>query len=183
MNVQRYFIGSNVVFVFLFIVEWIFHGLIMDGFYDEARHLLRPETEGGSCMIWMIIGFLLMAFGFCFIFTKGYENKGIGEGIRFGLYVAIAFSVSASLMSFAAFPYPTSWVIGWIIGETALSYLGLGLRPPIVSWGVMLQDCQKIAVVADSPWLLAPAGAVFVAVIALNFLGDGLRDAADPYQL
>jgi hypothetical protein len=123
MNVQRYFIGSIVVFVFIFLAEWVFHGLIMDGFYDEAQHLLRPETDGGGCMIWMIIGFLLMAFGFCFIFTKGYENKGIGEGIRFGLYVAIAFSVSTSLIGFSVYPYPASWVIGWIIGEPIIAII------------------------------------------------------------
>lgn len=71
---------------------------------------------------------------------------------------------------------------GMIIGETALSFLGLGLRPPIVSWGVMLQDCQRIAAIANQPWLLAPAGAIFITVLSMNFLGDGLRDAADPYQ-
>ena len=70
---------------------------------------------------------------------------------------------------------------GMIIGETALSFLGLGLRPPIISWGVMLQDCQKIASIANYPWMLAPAGEVFITVLAMNFLGDGLRDAADPY--
>lgn len=71
---------------------------------------------------------------------------------------------------------------GMIIGETALSFLGLGLRPPIVSWGVMLQDAQRIAAIANHPWLLAPAGAIFITVLSMNFLGDGLRDAADPYQ-
>ncbi|MCX7680550.1 MAG: ABC transporter permease [Anaerolineae bacterium] len=71
---------------------------------------------------------------------------------------------------------------GMILGETALSYLGLGLRPPVVSWGVMLQETQKVAVIANYPWLLFPALAVIVVVLALNFLGDGLRDAADPYQ-
>lgn len=71
---------------------------------------------------------------------------------------------------------------GMIIGETALSFLGLGLRPPVVSWGVMLQDTQKVAVLAIYPWLLYPALAVIIVVLALNFLGDGLRDAADPYQ-
>jgi len=68
-----------------------------------------------------------------------------------------------------------------ILSETALSYLGLGLRPPVVSWGVMLQDTQKVAVLASYPWLLFPAVAVIVIVLAFNFLGDGLRDAADPY--
>lgn len=71
---------------------------------------------------------------------------------------------------------------GMILGETALSFLGVGLRPPIVSWGVMLQDCQKVTVVAIYPWLLLPGLAVVVVVLAFNFLGDGLRDAADPYQ-
>jgi peptide/nickel transport system permease protein len=75
----------------------------------------------------------------------------------------------------------TLWIPGLILGETALSFLGLGLRPPVVSWGVMLQDTQKVAVIARYPWLLAPGGAVFLIVLALNFLGDGLRDAADPY--
>ncbi len=75
----------------------------------------------------------------------------------------------------------TLWIPGLILGETALSFLGLGLRPPVVSWGVMLQDTQKVAVIARYPWLLAPGGAVFIIVLTLNFLGDGLRDAADPY--
>ncbi|MBV7337773.1 ABC transporter permease [Chloroflexi bacterium TSY] len=68
-----------------------------------------------------------------------------------------------------------------IIAETALSFLGLGLRAPAVSWGVLLKDAQKIQAVAISPWLLIPAIPVIVAVLAFNFLGDGLRDAADPY--
>lgn len=70
---------------------------------------------------------------------------------------------------------------GMIIAETALSFLGVGLRPPAVSWGVQLQEAQKINVIASYPWLLMPAFAVIIIVLAFNFLGDGLRDAADPY--
>jgi peptide/nickel transport system permease protein len=70
---------------------------------------------------------------------------------------------------------------GMILAETSLSFLGLGLRPPVVSWGVLLQDAQSVRAVATAPWLLWPAVAVVVAVLSLNFLGDGLRDAADPY--
>ena len=68
-----------------------------------------------------------------------------------------------------------------ILSETALSFLGLGLRYPAISWGVLLQDAQNIRAVATAPWLLIPGLAVVLAVLTLNFLGDGLRDAADPY--
>lgn len=71
---------------------------------------------------------------------------------------------------------------GQILGETGLSYLGLGLRAPAISWGVLLQEAQNIRSLAQAPWLLfAPAVAVVLTVFAYNFLGDGLRDAADPY--
>ena len=72
-------------------------------------------------------------------------------------------------------------VPGMILGETALSFIGLGLRTPAVSWGVLLRDAQAIRVLADAPWLLIPALFVIVSILAFNFLGDGLRDAADPY--
>jgi len=72
-------------------------------------------------------------------------------------------------------------VPGMILGETALSFLGLGLRPPIVSWGVMLQDCLDVKAVRFYPWLLMPSAFIVSVVMCFNFLGDGLRDAADPY--
>lgn len=71
---------------------------------------------------------------------------------------------------------------GMILGETALSFLGLGLRPPITSWGVMLAEAQNIEAVVLYPWLLWPMVPVIVIVLAFNFFGDGLRDAADPYH-
>jgi peptide/nickel transport system permease protein len=69
-----------------------------------------------------------------------------------------------------------------ILAETSLSFLGLGLRPPITSWGVLLQEAQNVRTVALYPWLIIPVFAVITAVIAFNFVGDGLRDAADPYH-
>lgn len=69
-----------------------------------------------------------------------------------------------------------------IINETFLSFLGLGLRPPAISWGVLLQEAQNLQSIALAPWLLLPGLAVIFTVLALNILGDGLRDAADPYS-
>ncbi len=70
---------------------------------------------------------------------------------------------------------------GMILGETALSFLGLGLRPPITSWGVLLNEAQNINAVDLYPWLMLPVVPVIIVVLTFNFLGDGLRDAADPY--
>ena len=69
-----------------------------------------------------------------------------------------------------------------ILGETALSFLGLGLRPPVTSWGVLLSEAQNINVVVLYPWLMIPVIPVIIVVLAFNFIGDGLRDAADPYK-
>lgn len=73
-------------------------------------------------------------------------------------------------------------VPGMILGETALSFLGIGLRSPAVSLGVLLKDAQSISAIATSPWLMIPGLFIIVTVLAFNFLGDGLRDAADPYK-
>lgn len=69
-----------------------------------------------------------------------------------------------------------------ILGETSLSFLGLGLQEPAISWGVLLTDAQSIAQIANKPWLLTPAIFIIITVLMYNFLGDGFRDAADPYK-
>jgi peptide/nickel transport system permease protein len=78
--------------------------------------------------------------------------------------------------------YVTLAIPGMILGETALSFLGLGIRPPAVSWGTLLQDAQNVTVLANFPWLLLPALFVVLVILFFNFVGDGLRDAADPYS-
>lgn len=85
-------------------------------------------------------------------------------------------SFSSHIIATVSLAVPTM-----ILSETALSFLGLGLQAPAVSWGVLLQDAQSVSVVANAPWLLLPGLAVVVAVVAFNFVGDGLRDSADPY--
>jgi peptide/nickel transport system permease protein len=76
----------------------------------------------------------------------------------------------------------TLTIPGMILGETALSFLGIGLRPPITSWGILLTEARSVNIIALYPWLLFPVVPVILVVLAFNFLGDGLRDAADPYK-
>ena len=109
-------------------------------------------------------------------FTIAARISGVGEWRiitkhllpLFASYIVVAITLS---------------VPGMIIGETSLSFIGLGIQPPAVSWGTLLQDSQMIANVALHPWLLIPALFVIVTVLMFNFLGDGLRDAADPYSI
>jgi peptide/nickel transport system permease protein len=75
----------------------------------------------------------------------------------------------------------TMSIPGMILAETSLSFLGIGLRPPVTSWGVLLQSAQQVEALAHHPWFLSPALVIIVAVLAFNFVGDGLRDAVDPY--
>ena len=76
----------------------------------------------------------------------------------------------------------TMGIPGMVLGETSLSFLGLGIRPPAVSWGTLLQDAQNVRSIAIHPWLLIPGLFVIAAVLLFNWVGDGLRDAADPYR-
>ena len=87
-------------------------------------------------------------------------------------------SLTSHILAVVTLAVPTM-----IVAETSLSFLGVGLKPPVVSWGVLLQDAQNIRTVATAPWLLIwPGLAVVTAVLSFNFFGDGLRDAADPYE-
>jgi peptide/nickel transport system permease protein len=100
---------------------------------------------------------------------------GAGPGRIIGRHLLPSFA--SHLIASATLSLPAM-----ILGETALSFLGLGLRPPITSWGVLLAEAQNINVVALYPWLMLPVVPVILTVLAFNFLGDGLRDAADPYR-
>ncbi len=107
-----------------------------------------------------------------FVLAAQIHVAGRGYIIRKHLLPSLYSYIIASL---------TLSVPGMILGETALSFIGLGLRTPAISWGVLLKDAQAIRVLASAPWLLIPALFVIVSILAFNFLGDGMRDAADPY--
>lgn len=100
---------------------------------------------------------------------------GARPGRIIGIHMLPSFTSFIIVDLVISFPY-------MILSETALSFVGLGLRPPAVSWGVMLQQAQSVRVIEQAPWLFIPAAFVVVAVLAFTVIGDGLRDAADPYS-
>ena len=108
-------------------------------------------------------------------FVMAARVAGSREGRIIGLHLLPSFLSYLIVHLTLAIP-------GMILGETALSFLGLGIRPPAVSWGTLLQDAQNVQTVILYPWLMLPALFVVAAVLMFNFLGDGLRDAADPYK-
>ena len=107
-----------------------------------------------------------------FVMAARIAGQGAGDIIRRHLLPSFMSYLIVSI---------TLAIPGMILGETALSFLGLGLRAPVVSWGVLLKDAQNFRTVSIHPWLLIPGIFVVVTVLMFNFLGDGLRDAADPY--
>jgi peptide/nickel transport system permease protein len=109
-------------------------------------------------------------------FTMAAKVSGVSEGriiTRHLLPLFLSYIIVSITLS----------IPGMILGETSLSFLGLGIQAPAVSWGTLLKDAQQIVSVALHPWLLIPAIFVIITVLMFNFLGDGLRDAADPYSL
>jgi peptide/nickel transport system permease protein len=108
-------------------------------------------------------------------FVKAAELMGASKGRIIARHLIPNFM--SHLIASATLSIPTM-----ILGETALSFLGLGLRPPVTSWGVLLNEAQNLAAVQLHPWLLFPILPVVAVVLAFNFMGDGLRDAADPYH-
>jgi peptide/nickel transport system permease protein len=94
------------------------------------------------------------------------------------IFVHMLPNASSHIIVSAALSIP-----GMILGETALSFLGLGILPPMVSWGALLRDAQQVSVIVGHPWLMIPAVAVIITVTLFSFLGDGLRDAVDPYSI
>lgn len=116
MNTQRWLIGSLVVFVFFFLFEFLLHGVLMEAEYQKIADISRSEADMLEKFYFIPLGELIMAFFFCLIFTKGYENKGIMEGVRYGLLISIGFGLAGFLIQYAVYPYPFSTIIWWTVG-------------------------------------------------------------------
>jgi hypothetical protein len=116
MNVQRFVLGSVAVFVFVAAYEWVFHGIVLHDTYIKTASLWRSESDMENNFHWLMIGQLFMAIMFCFIFTKGYEDKGLAEGLRYGVLIGLLVFVGRDLIMYAVQPLPANLVIAWICG-------------------------------------------------------------------
>lgn len=115
MNSQRLMYATLSVFVFIFFYEWFFHGTILKGMYEETAFLWRTESDMRAHFFWLVLGQFLIAVMFCYIFLKGYENKGLLEGMRYGLLMGIFLAIPSFVMH-AVQPFPLEMAFAWIIG-------------------------------------------------------------------
>ncbi len=123
MNIKRFIIASISVFVFVLAYDWLFHGVFLRGLYEQTKEIWRPEGE--SYMGFMLLSQICFSFMLTFIFTKGFEGKGIGEGVRFGLLIGLLLA-SIQIGAYAHLPIPLSLAFGWIVAEF-LKGLGAGV--------------------------------------------------------
>ena len=117
MNTKRLIYSSIAVFAFVFAFEWGFHNVLLEDMYIATAHLWRTPVEMQQYMFWMILGQLLASVMFCFIFAKGYEGKGLGEGFRYGFYISLLLN-APNLIMYAVTPYPAKLIGAWVGGTT-----------------------------------------------------------------
>ncbi|MBN2158993.1 MAG: hypothetical protein JW807_06330 [Spirochaetes bacterium] len=112
MNIKRFVLASIAVFVVIQAIDWLFHGLLMSGWYAELKGVWRADMMD---LMWvMTLGSLFFSFMFVFIFTKGYENKGIMEGVRYGLLIGLLMYVAGMLGQYAMYPIPLGMAVAWV---------------------------------------------------------------------
>src|SRR5689334_2233514 len=116
MNLSRYVLTSICAFIFIFVFEWIFHGVYLKELYSQTASLWRSPDGMKEYFIWLVAGQLLFAFVLSFIFVKGYENKGKKEGLRFGLLIWLLF-LPCLFVQYAVSPYPGELILKWSGGS------------------------------------------------------------------
>lgn len=125
MHTKQLIISTLAGFVFLFIFDWVFHGMLLRGLYFETAHLWRTAPEISSYMPVTLLTQLWLAAIFTWIFSLHYENTGIGEGFRFGIYIGLLIA-ALQFGVYAYMPIPLQLAISWVVGGIAKG-LGLGL--------------------------------------------------------
>lgn len=123
LNVKKYALASIAALVFIMGFDYVVHGVLLKGTYEATQHLWRKEAD---MVCWaMIGGKVLLAFTTAFVFTRGYEGKGIGEGVRFGLLIGLLFA-PGHLIMYAVQPLPAQLVGTWIVAGIA-EMVGIGI--------------------------------------------------------
>lgn len=115
MNVKRFIVATVVVFVYIFFYEWIFHTMILKDIYLATQSLWRSSVQMQAHFGWLVFGQFLLALMFCFIFAKGYQAKGLLEGVRYGIYITILLT-GPHLIMYAVQPIPANLQFYWFIG-------------------------------------------------------------------
>ena len=112
MNIKRFVIASIAVFILIQAVDWLVHGVLLSGWYAEIKGVWRPDMMN---LMWVqVLATLFFSFMFVFIFTKGYEGKGIPEGIRYGLYIGLLVNVSGMFGQYFMYPIPLGMALVWV---------------------------------------------------------------------
>ncbi len=124
MNVKRYVITSIVVWIVIMVFNFFFHGIILDGLYQKYASVFRTDMQSKMWLIY--VGNIIFAFAFVFVFTKGYENKGIAEGFRYGLYLVWLIWLPAMFAEYAMYALPFKLVFYWFLGGL-VEYIILGI--------------------------------------------------------
>ena len=131
MNMKKVIITALVIWVTLFILDFIINMFILSGVYEATSHLWRPESEIMANMWIMILGSAVFSFFFVFIFAKGYENKGIGEGLRFGIYAFFLMMFPTTLGQYASMPIPFSVPLAWL-GTGFVEFIVIGILAAVI---------------------------------------------------
>lgn len=152
--------------------------------------MCQPSKYWPAIKVYFGITILLSTLGWCGL-ARVVRGKLLElRELDFVAAAKIAGATDSQIITRHLLPSFSSYLIvnvtlsvpGMILAETALSFLGIGIRPPAVSWGTLLKSAQNVHALANRPWLLIPAAFVIIVALAFNFLGDGLRDAVDPYK-
>lgn len=115
MNLKRFIPAVIAVFAVVFLYDWVLHGVVLSDAYQATAHLWRPEAQMQEYFMTLVLGQFIFAAFFCLIFLKGYENKGVFEGARYGIYVALLLA-SRDIIIYAVQPIPETLVLSWIVG-------------------------------------------------------------------